>query len=78
MTAYNFPPDPWLRPAAERTCANCGRVLVGEDEAGMYYQAEVKDPETGIIFADRVHQCATGDWIGWPHVILPPGTEPEK
>lgn len=64
MSTYDFPPDPWLAPAAGRTCGRCGHVLVGEDECGMYYQAAITDPDTGLIFMDRVHACE-----GKPHQL---------
>jgi len=62
-------PDPLLLPPEQRTCTRCGHVLVGEDEAGFYYQVPIQDPETKIVFMDRVHSCVEGSFPGWPHVM---------
>lgn len=60
-------------PVAERTCARCAHVLVGEDELGPYYQIPVTEntgplspggPDTVLTFADRVHECD-----GKPHEL---------
>ena len=53
--------DEWLAPAAERTCVRCGRVLVGEDDGGIYYQvAESDERAPGLVFMARVHACDDG------------------
>lgn len=57
--------DPGSITPRRRTCGNCQRVLVDEDEAGWYYQAPVTDPEVpGLTFMDRVHECH-----GAPHAV---------
>lgn len=41
-----------------RVCARCRKVLVGQDEAGWYYQQAVDDPQfPGVTFQDRVYVC---------------------
>lgn len=45
-------------PGDTRECGRCGKVLVGEDGDGWYYQVPGTDPlAPGLTFMDRVYRC---------------------
>lgn len=65
---------------SERTCTRCHRVLVDEDELGLYYQVPVQEnfgplyeggPDNILTFMDRVHECD-----GKPHAL--PGSDANR